>query len=57
VLLSVGEDRRSVRHPNEAGWRDDTVTTVPGKVANVRLDITTPHDGARHFCVWLEVDG
>ncbi len=45
---------RSVRS-NRAGWaRKSMATPRPGERAAVSIEITTPNDGARHYCWTLE---
>lgn len=55
VDVTAGSARKRVHHENSPGWRVDELPTEAGKVSDVTLSITTPHDGARHFCVMLEV--
>ncbi|MBI5493569.1 MAG: hypothetical protein HY904_01000 [Deltaproteobacteria bacterium] len=56
LAVTAGAAARALRHPNVPGWAEDRVETPGGGMADVLLEVTTPHDGARHFCVWLEVE-
>jgi hypothetical protein len=55
VKLAAGRATREVVHANAPGWVEERVETTPGP-GDVTLTITTPHDGARHFCVSLVVE-
>ncbi len=56
LVVTAGGARAQLEHPNAPGFREDRLETPGAGNADVRLDITTPHDGARHFCVTLAVE-
>lgn len=54
VVVTAGAQRLAFRHDNAPGWRQHQLAVeAPGTA--LRVEITTPHDGARHFCMSLAV--
>jgi hypothetical protein len=51
--ITAGGARQHVIHQNAPGWKETRVAL--SAATDVTLDITTVHDGARHFCIWPTV--
>ncbi|MEW5852294.1 MAG: hypothetical protein AB2A00_26120 [Myxococcota bacterium] len=56
VRLTAGAASRSVVHANAPGWVEDKLETAAGSTSDVVVEVTTDHDGARHFCITLVVE-